>query len=159
MRAGWQSLEAAMVRTQWCVLAVGVGLLTACGTGGGPSAAPESNPATTIAPPTASPSSAADWNLPTGVFRAVTPTQGTLDLHIEPGKFVAYVYVHGIPELGYAADCVPDDPSTITCTTRDGGQMVFGWEEAADALTFEVLHGGVQDDFDVWEPVPWTRLA
>lgn len=149
-----------MVRTVWCGLVVGAGVLSACGPGDA-SADREANPATAIGPATEDPAAPADddWLLPAGVFRAVTPEEGTLELHVEPGHFAVYVIVDGAPELGYAADCVPDDASTITCTGRDGSRLVFGWDGTDEALTFDVLSGGEQGDVDVWEPVPWTRVS
>jgi hypothetical protein len=96
--------------------------------------------------------------MPTGVFRAVTPKEGTLELHVEPGTFIVYEVFPQSLDLGYRADCVPDDPSTVTCTGSDGGQMAFAWSGTDDALTFQVILGGEQGDHDVWEPVPWVRV-
>jgi hypothetical protein len=68
------------------------------------------------------------------------------------------VYVDGEPQLGGEAACVADDPPTITCTERDGKQIVFGWHGTDDALRFEVISGGEKGDADVMEPAPWVRV-
>jgi hypothetical protein len=146
-----------MARTEWCVLVIGAGLLTACGA---TSAEPEPNPATAIAPPSDSsaPVDAGDWTMPTGVFRAVTPKEGTLELHVEPGTFTVYEVLPDSVDLGYQAECVPDDASTVTCTGGDGVQLAFAWSGTDDELSFQLVAGGEQGDHDVWEPVPWIRV-
>jgi hypothetical protein len=144
-----------MARTERAVLAIGVGLLAACGAAGS-SAEPESNPATTIAPPAASTASATDWTMPSGVYRA-DRGEGLLELHVDPGTLHLYDVTDGSPELGYAADCVTDDPSTITCTERDGYQIVMAWSGTSDALEL-TLPGAPPNHRAVWEGTPWTRV-
>jgi hypothetical protein len=148
-------------RTRWWVGA-SLLVLAGCGSGAVDGGSAGDNPATGIAPPTTEAAASApevDWTLPTGVFRAVTPEEGTLELHIEPGRFVLYDVTDGSADLGYAADCVPDDEATITCTEDDGVQLSFAWSGTADSLVFRVTRGGEQGDHDVWEPVPWVRVA
>ena len=146
-----------MGRNKWCVVVVGTGVLAACGADA--SAKPEPNPATQIAPPTAttSASAGAEWTMPTGVFRSDNPQAGLLELHVKPGVFLQYDVTQGSLDLGYAAECVADDPSTVTCTERSGLQLVFAWTGTSDALEFTLVNGAA-DDRRVWEGAPWIRV-
>jgi hypothetical protein len=146
-----------MRRIQWCLPAVPAMLLAACGTGDASSAEP--NRATSIAPPSVSTSGApagGDWTMPTGVFRAERP-QGLLELHVDPGTLHLYDVTGGTPEVAYAADCVTDDPSTVTCTERDGFQLVIAWSGTGDAVEL-TLPGAASNHRAVWEGTPWTRV-
>jgi hypothetical protein len=152
-------LEAAMVRTEWCVLAVAAGSLVACGTSGA-TADPEPNPATAIGPPPAGTTTVApgaDWTMPTGVFRAERQEQGLFELHVDPGQFHLFEVRDGSPDVAYVADCVADDPSTVTCTESSGFQIVFAWTLTGDALEL-TLPGGLPPDRAVWEGPPWIRV-
>jgi hypothetical protein len=147
-----------MVRTEWCVPVIGAGVLAACGTAGRSSADPSPNPATGIVPPTvsSSPAAAGDWTMPTGVFRAERP-EGLLELRITPGQVRLYDVTDGLPDLGYAADCVPGDPSRVTCTERDGFVAVFTWSGTGDALEL-TLPDAAPNHRAAWEGTPWTRV-
>ena len=141
-----------MVRTRWW-LVVPVAVLAGCGSGSDPAAAPSPS-----ASSTAEQAAAVDgWTVPTGVFRSANPQTGMLELHVDPGRFRQYEDVDGTPELGYAADCVADDPSTITCTEETGIQLSFRWEGTDDEFTLNVLQG-TDDDRRVWEGAPWVRV-
>ena len=140
-----------MVRTRWW-LGVAVVVLAGCGSGGGAEAA------TTRSPGPTSTAAAAGWTLPTGIFRSDNPQTGTLELHVEPGRFVQYEDLDdGTPDVGYEADCVADDPSTVTCTEASGVQLVFGWEGTDDEIMLTVVQG-FDDDRRVWEGAPWVRV-
>jgi hypothetical protein len=153
-----------MVRTEQCVpvlvMVVGVGVLAACGQDDPPAADPAPNPATSIALPTAAatPAAAAGWTMPTGVFRKGDRAAGLLELHVAPGRFLLYDVGDGTPDLGYAADCVPDDPSRVTCTGPDGFRIVFAWSGTDDVLQL-TLPGGERNDQEVFEGAQWTRVS
>jgi hypothetical protein len=149
-----------MTRIQWCVPALAAALLAACGTGDDSSAGPEPNPATGIVPPSAGPSAsaAADWTMPTGVFRNDNPAAGVLELHVDPGSFRLYDVTDGTPDLGYAAECATDDPSTVTCTGNDGFQIVFAWSGTHDVMEL-TLPSGEGNDKAVFEGAQWTRVS
>jgi hypothetical protein len=148
-----------MVRTEWCVLVIGAGVLTACGTAGGSSAGTAANPATGITPPSASAPAVpgADWTMPTGVFRTDRQEQGLFELHVDPGQFHLFEVRDGSPDVAYVADCVADDRSTVTCTESSGFQIVFAWTLTGDALEL-TLPGGLPTDRAVWEGPPWIRV-
>jgi hypothetical protein len=96
--------------------------------------------------------------MPTGVFRSVSPQTGVLELHVEPGDFRIYDVMDGSPDLGYAASCVADDSSTVTCTERSGTELVFAWRGTGDLLELTFVDGGVADDRRVLEAAPWIRV-
>jgi hypothetical protein len=151
-----------MVPTEWRATAVGVAgvaVLAACGGDDAASAgAAPSNPATSIAPPGRTPAAdAAGWTMPTGVFRAEKPDGEVLELRVEPGSFRMYDVTDGTPDLGYVADCVAQDPSTVTCTERDGYTVVFVWGGTADALELN-LPDAPGNHRAVWEGAPWVRV-
>jgi hypothetical protein len=146
------------------VMVLGVGLLAACGPDAAPAADPAPNPATSIALPTAvstageTAAAAAGWTMPTGVFRKGDRAAGLLELHVAPGRFLLYDLADGTPDLGYAADCVPDDASTVACTGPDGFRIVFAWSGTDDVLQL-TLPGGERNDQEVFEGAQWTRVS
>jgi hypothetical protein len=150
----------AMVRTRWWIGTLVV--LAGCGSGspgGAAVAASASGSTSSPADPPAATSSAAagDWTMPTGVFRSDNPATGMLELHVDVGRFREFENLGVAPELGYAADCVTDDPSTVTCTEETGVQLVFAWSGTNDAFTLTVVQG-FDDDRRVWEAAPWIRV-
>jgi hypothetical protein len=159
------STEATMVRTERCAGAVGAAVLAACvlagcGSDGDSAADPRSNPATSIAPPPETTSPTADtagWTMPTGVFRTDRQEAGLFELHVDPGQFQLFDVRDGSPDVAYVADCVADDPTTVTCTENSGFEIDFAWTLTGDALEL-TLPGGLPDDRAVWEGAPWTRV-
>jgi hypothetical protein len=150
-----------MVRTRWWIGTVVV--LAGCGSGTSPGGAAVAGSASegTSSPvdsqAVTSGAAAGDWTMPTGVFRSDNPQTGMLELHVDVGRFRQFENLGVAPELGYAADCVADDPSTITCTEATGVQLVFSWSGTDDAFTLTVVQG-FDDDRRVWEGAPWIRV-
>jgi hypothetical protein len=95
--------------------------------------------------------------MPTGVIRSDNPGGHVLEAHIEVGKIRQLESVDGAPELGWAAVCVADDPSTVTCTDN-GHRVVFAWSGAAHRLKFTVVDG-LTDERRVPEGAPWIRVS
>jgi hypothetical protein len=151
----------AMVRTRCWIGTVVV--LAGCGSGtssGGAAVAGSASgsPSSPVDSPAAtSGASVADWTMPTGVFRSDNPQTGALELHVDVGRFREFENLGVAPELGYAAECVADDPSTVTCTEQSGVQLVFAWSGTDDAFTLTVVQG-FDNDRAVWEGAPWIRV-
>jgi hypothetical protein len=145
-----------MVRTR-CWLGIPVVLLAGCGSGTDGAAAAGPASGSTPSPIESSASPEGEWTVPTGVFRSDNPQTGMLELHVDVGRFRQYENLDVAPELGYAADCAADDPSTVTCTESSGAQLVFAWNGTDDAFTLTVLQG-FDDDRRVWEGAPWIRV-